>query len=65
VCSSDLYKILRELQRKIKQATADDLFLLYVSFPSSGLGMPTLKLCLTEHKDKPVLFIDTPSGAWQ
>ncbi|MDD1606511.1 MAG: hypothetical protein LUP96_07435, partial [Methylococcaceae bacterium] len=39
------------------------------SFPSSGLGMPILKLCLTfnryEHKDKPVLFLDTPSGAWQ
>ncbi len=41
----------------------------FISFPSSGLGMPTLKLCLTfnhyEHKDKPVLFVDTPSGAWQ
>jgi hypothetical protein len=41
----------------------------FVSFPSSGLGMPTLKLCLTfnryEHTDKPILFHDTPSGAWQ
>ncbi|OYV15865.1 MAG: hypothetical protein CG439_2354, partial [Methylococcaceae bacterium NSP1-2] len=28
-----------------------------VSFPSSGLGMTTHKLCLTEHKDKLVLFM--------
>jgi hypothetical protein len=38
------------------------------SFPSSGLGMPTFKLCLTINayncENKLVLFAVTPSGAW-
>jgi hypothetical protein len=39
------------------------------SFPSSGLGMPTLKLCLAfgayKRKNKLALLAVTPSGAWQ
>ena len=48
--------------------TTEGIYQIVFSFPSSGLGMPTLKLCLAfgvyKRKNKLILLAVTPSGAW-